>query len=330
MMRIRNAAFIGLALAAASFAVAPASAKDKLSFTFNAEPAHEAAVWALQNGKIKSDTLDIEIKPLGIAAAQQAMANHQVDVFENGLLALEYAAQQGIDMKMIGVELRYQPAPVGFGLWVKKDSPIKSIQDLKGKKIAVGGLKATYVTVTRLALEKKYHVNVALDGGDFNWVQLPAPGVLPALQTGRIDAAVLSHIQSWQARHGSDFRMAVNLGEALKEVYGFRVITTVLMAYKDALAAKPEQYREFVRMLKASSDYVKQHPEEVFPALAKKYKIDEAFFADWFAHYAEIPISITDDDINGINKIWEMSKQIGMSKNPGDVRDWIWPGALRK
>ena len=39
-----------------------------------------------------------------------------------------------------GIELRYKAAPAGFGIWVKKDSPIKTIDDLKGKKIAVGGL----------------------------------------------------------------------------------------------------------------------------------------------------------------------------------------------
>jgi NitT/TauT family transport system substrate-binding protein len=258
------------------------------------------------------------------------MANKQIDVFENGLLALEYAARQGLQMKMIGVELRYQPAPVGFGLWVKKDSPIKSINDLKGKKIAVGGLRATYLTVVRLAMSKKYGVNVALDGGDFNWVQVPGSGMLPALQTGRVDAALLSHIQSWQARKGDDYRMVVNAGQDLKDTFGFRVITTVLMAYKDQVEAKPKLYREFVRMLKESSDYAKQHPDEVFQAMAAKRKIEPAFFKDWYANYAEIPISITDEDITTINRIWEMSKQIGMSKDPGDVRNWIWEGALRK
>jgi NitT/TauT family transport system substrate-binding protein len=320
------ATLIGLAAVIA----APALAKDKISFTFNAEPAHESAVWALENGKVKSDILDIVIKPLNIAAAQQAMANKQIDVFENGLLALEYAARLGLQMKMIGVELRYQPAPVGFGLWVKKDSPIKSINDLKGKKIAVGGLRATYLTVVRLAMSKKYGVNVALDGGDFNWVQVPGSGMLPALQTGRVDAALLSHIQSWQARKGDDYRMVVNAGQDLKDTFGFRVITTVLMAYKDQVEAKPKLYREFVRMLKESSDYAKQHPDEVFQAMAAKRKIEPAFFKDWYAYYSEITISLTDEDITTINRIWEMSKQIGMSKDPGDVRTWIWEGALRK
>ena len=320
------AALAGLALASAG----PAWAKEKISFTFNAEPAHESSVWALQNGKVKSDILDIEIKPLNISAAQQAMANRQIDVFENGLLALEYAARQGLQMKMIGVELRYQPAPVGFGLWVKKDSPIKSINDLKGKKIAVGGLRATYVTVMRLAMQKKYNVNVALDGGDFSWVQLPGPGMLPALQTGRVDAALLSHIQSWQARKGDDYRLVVNSGEDIKETLGFRVITTVLMAYKDQVEAKPKLYAEFLRMLKESAEYARTNPKEVFEAMAAKRKIEAAFFEDWYANYAEIPISITDADITAINRIWEMSKQIGMSKDPGDVRNWIWEGALRK
>ena len=64
--------------------------------------------------------------------------------------------------------------------------------------------------------------------------------------------------------------------------------------------------------------------------MAEKYKIDAAFFDDWFANYAEIPIAIADEDITAINRIWGTSKEIGMSKNPGNVRDWIWAGALRQ
>ncbi|MPZ57260.1 MAG: PhnD/SsuA/transferrin family substrate-binding protein [Rhizobiales bacterium] len=326
----RRLAFVSTLFAAALAVGGPAAAKDKLTFTYNTDPSHDAAVWAIANGKVKSDILDIELKPLNIPAAQQAMATKQFDVYENGLLALEYAAAQGLQMKMIGIELRYQPAPVGFGIWVKKDSPIKTVQDLKGKKIAVGGLRSTVLTVIRLAMQKKYGVNVALDGGDFNFVQVPGPGMLPALQTGRVDAAALSHIQSWQARKGEDYRMLINSGEDLKEVFGFRVITTVLMGYKDRVEANPKLYREFLRMLKESSDYVKKNPKEVFTALAAKAKIDPAFFEDWFANYSEIPISISDQDIQTINRIWEMARQIGMSKNPGDVRDWIWEGAIRE
>jgi ABC-type nitrate/sulfonate/bicarbonate transport system substrate-binding protein len=102
------------------------------------------------------------------------------------------------------------------------------------------------------------------------------------------------------------------------------------MGYKDRVEAKPALYREFLRMLKESSDYVTKHPQEVFHGLADKAKIDPAFFEDWFANYSEIPITITNDDIASINRTWEMAKEIGMSKNPGDVRDWIWEGALRK
>jgi ABC-type nitrate/sulfonate/bicarbonate transport system substrate-binding protein len=324
-----------LGLASPLFAAAvamsgPVSAKDKLSFTYNMDPSHDAGVYAIAAGKVKSPLLDVELKPLTIPAAQQAMATKQFDVFENGLLALETAAEQGLQMTMLGIELRYKPAPVGFGIWVKKDGPIKTIEDLKGKKIAVGGLTSTVLTVIRIAMAKKYGVNVALSGGDFNFVQVPGPGMLPALLTDRVDAAALSHIQSYQARKGNDFHQLIKSGEDLPAVFGGRVITTVLMGYKDRVEANPNAYRELLRMLKEASDYVKRHPDEVYQAVAAKAKIEPDFFADWFANYSDIPISISNDDIRSINRVWAMAKDIGMAKNPGDVSSWIWSGALRE
>ena len=319
-------AFVAVALAAGG----PATAKDKLSFAYNMDPSHDAAVYAITAGKVTSDILDVEVKALTIPAAAQAMATRQFDTYENGLLALEQAAAQGLQMTMLGLELRYKPAPVGFGVWVKADGPIKTVQDLKGKKIAVGGLQSTVLTVIRIAMARKHGVNVALDGGDFNFLQVPGPGMLPALVTDRVDAATLSHIQSWQARNGRDFRMLVNSGADLMEVFGGRVVTTVIMGYKDRVTANPKAYRELLRMLKAASDYVRQNPKEVFEALAAKAKIEAAFFEDWFANYSDIPITISDADIASINRVWALARDIGMAKSPGDVKDWIWEGALRE
>lgn len=330
MSRRRHLALASMLLVASLTAGPPAAAKDKLSVTYNMDPSHDAGAWAIAAGKVKSDILDVELKPLTIPATQQAMAVKQFDVYENGLLALESAAEQGMQMTMLGIELRYKAAPAGFGIWVKKDSPIRTIEDLKGKKIAVGGLTSTVLTVIRIAMAKKYGVNVALTGGDFNFVQVPGPGMLPALLTDRVDAAALSHIQSYQARKGNDFRFLIKSGDDLQGVFGGRVVTTVLIGYKERVEANPKAYRELLRMLKESSDYVQKHPDEVYRAVAAKAKIDPDFFADWFANYSDIPISISNDDIRSINRVWAMAKDIGMAKNPGDISSWIWSGALRE
>ena len=314
------------ALLIASLAL-PAQAKDRVSFSYNLDPSHDAAVWPIAAGKITSDLIDVDLKAITIPAA---MTTKQYDTIENGVLSLEDAEDRGLKMTMLGIELRYKPTPVGFGIWAKNDSGIKTIQDLKGRKIAAGGFRSTVFTVIRIAMQKKYGVNAALNGGDFNFVEVPGPGMMPALLTGRVDAAALSHIQSYDARQSPDFHEVVDTGADLPGVFGAPVITSVIMGYKERVDAHPEEYRELLRMLKASSDYVTAHPDEVFNAVGRADKIDPAFLHDWFAHYSDIPITVTDTDITTINREWVLATEIGATKQAEDVRKWLWKDALKQ
>jgi len=328
-MRMRVSAIAVAALATIGLAQA-ASAKDKLTVATYLEPAHLSAFWPLMNGKVPSDTLEVEIKNLAIDVAGQAMATKQFDVFEVGALSLEQAAAQGLKLQMVGTALRYKPVPQGFGIWVKADSPFKSIADLKGKTIGSYGFKSTVFAVQRMALQDKYKVNVALDGGDFKFVQLPAPNLPGALSTGRVDAATFSHLQSYQARKGTEFRLLVNSAENLKEVYGVPMVTSIFIAYPERLAEKPEAYRELLRMLKASSDYTRTHQDEVFTAVAEATKVPKDFFVDWWANYGSFPVSISNDDIKAIDIVYDKAKSFDMSKQAPDLKQVIWDKALRE
>jgi NitT/TauT family transport system substrate-binding protein len=329
MMRMRVPALLFVAVAAAGLS-AQAGAKDKLTVATYLEPAHLSAFWPLMNGKVPSDTLDVEIKNLAIDVAGQAMATKQYDVFEVGALSLEQAAAQGLKLQMVGTALRYKPVPQGFGIWVKADAPFKSIADLKGKTIGSYGFRSTVFAVQRMALEDKYKVNVALDGGDFKFVQLPASNLPGALSTGRVDAATFSHLQSYQARKGNEFRLLVNSAEDLKEVYGVPMVTSIFIAYPERLAEKPEAYRELLRMLKASSDYTQAHQDEVFAAVAEATKVSKDFFVDWWGHYGSFPVSISSGDIKAIGIVYDKAKSLGLAKQTPDLTQVIWDKALRE
>lgn len=76
---------------------------------------------------------------------------------------------------------------------MKKDSPIQSADDLKRKKIGVYSLNSTGITLVRIALWKKYGHNVSFQGGDSEWVQVPAPTIPAALASDQIDAGTLEN-----------------------------------------------------------------------------------------------------------------------------------------
>jgi NitT/TauT family transport system substrate-binding protein len=328
-MRLGFAAVVAIALSAMGLP-AQVIAKDKLTVATYLEPAHFSAFWPLMNGKIASDTLEVEVKNLEIGVAGQAMATKQFDVFEVGALSLEDAAARGLDIKMIGTALRYKLAPAGFGIWVKADAPYKTIADLNGKAVGSYGFKSTVFAIQRMALKDKYHVNVALDDGDFKFVQLPAPNLPGALSTNRIEAATFSHLQSYQARNGKDFRILVDSGKDLKEIYGIPMVTSIFVAYPERLAEKPTAYRELLRMLKASTDYTLAHQDEVFAAVAESTKVSKDFFVDWWANYGTFPTEISRGDIKALNTVFAKAKEVCLSTNPPDLKQAIWDKALRE
>jgi NitT/TauT family transport system substrate-binding protein len=328
-MRSGSVALIAVMLAIAALP-AQALARDKLTVATYLEPAHLSAFWPLMNGKIPSDTLDVEVKNLTIGVGGQAMATKQFDVIEVGSLSIEDAAAQSLEVKMVGTALRYKLAPAGFGIWVKADAPYKTIADLKGKTVGSYGFKSTVFAIQRMALKDKYHVNVALEDGDFKFVQLPAPNLPGALSTNRIEAATFSHLQSYQARNGTDFRILVDTGKDLKEIYGFPMVTSVFVAYPDRLAEKPAAYRELLRMLKASTDYTLAHQEEVFNAVAAETKVPKDFFVDWWSNYGTFPTAISQGDIKAIETVFAKAMEFGLSANPPDLKQTIWDKALRE
>lgn len=307
-----------------------ARAKEKLSLATYLEPAHLSALWPLISGKIKSDILDVEIKSLPVGVAGQAMATKQYDVFGVGALALDQANVQGLKLQMIATDLRYKMAPVGFGIWVKKDSPIKSVADLKGKTIGSYGFQSTVFALQRMALNDKYHVNVALNGGDFNFVQLPAPNLPAALLTGRVDAATFSHLQSYDARIRHDFRLLVATGDDFAEVYKTPMITSIYVGYPERLAAKPELFREMLRMMRASTEYTMSHQDEVFTAVSKETKVPKEFFVDWWKSYGEFPVAISNGDIQALKVLYKKAIAFGMVKAMPDLKTAIWDKALRE
>lgn len=89
-----------------------------------------------------------------------------------------FAQAAGADLVYIGNE---PPAPSAEALIVPKDSPVKSVADLKGKKIAVAkGSNANFLLVKLLE-------NASLKFSDIEVVYLPPADARAAFESGRVD-----------------------------------------------------------------------------------------------------------------------------------------------
>ena len=328
-MYVSRGGFLALAAAAVLQLTAPASAKETVTFGYLADPSHEAVLWALRNGKVKSDLIDVQATGLRIPALIQATAARTYDVVETAAMAVPRARAHGLDLLIMGAGLRYHKSGEGAGIWVKKDSPLNTIADLKGKKLAVYSLGSAGITLVRIALHDVYGLNVALKGGDINFVEMPAPAMPAALATGKVDAATLIHVQAFKAMQTDEFRPIAQTARDLSNKFKLRMVSAVIAGYADKLNAKPNIYREFQRLVYASMEYARTHPDEVFSAVGKEFKIDPAFFKTWFSRFSEFPVVLDDQDIRAIDLLWQKSKELGILKSFPPVQETIWNKGLR-
>ena len=305
------------------------SSKDKVTFAYLADPAMEGVLYGIKSGKIKSDKMEIEASALQIPALISSTPAKKYDVIMNAVMAIPFAKRRGLNLVVLSSALRSAKGRLGAGIWVKKDSPYKTLADLKGKKIGSYSLRATGTTWIRIALWKKYKVNVSYKGGDFSWVQIPAPALLSALETGRVEAATLIHSQAYKALKTGNYRVLAWTNKDIRELFGLDSLSAVNVTYPDKLKARPEAFKEFNRMIRESVLYALANADQVGAAIAKSTaKIEPAYFKSWINDYSFFPGAINDEDKKAMTLVWTMAKDMGILKKVPDVNKVIWKYAI--
>ena len=319
-----------VAAAPAILGAAPSRAegKQKITYAHLLDPCYDAVVWAIRNGKVKSDLIDVETTGVTIPTLLQATSTKQYDVVMTAVVGVPAAAARGLELRILSAALYSSPAGEGGGVWVKKGSPIKTAADLKGKTLASYGLRATGYMFVREAMAKKYGLNMALEGGDVRQVEVQAPNLPAALATNQTDAAALIHSQAWRALQTGDFVNICETGVILNEIHG-RLVSAVNVSYPEKLAARPEAFREFSRMLKASIDYALANRDEVFGALTKQANIDRKFFDWWFDKTSTVPAVFGPEHAKAVTTAWNIGLSMNMIPSVPNVAALTWDQALK-
>ena len=304
-------------------------AKEKVTYAYLLDPAYDAVTWAMSNGKVTSDLIEVEARGLAIPQLIQATSAKQYDVIMTAVIAIPPAAARGLELKVLSTALQQSRAGEGAGVWVKSDSPIKNPKELQGKTLGSYALRSTGYTQVRFALIKKYGLNAALEGGDLKQVEIQAPNLPGALTAGQIDAATLIHSQAFRALKSGEFRSIAETGRDNIEVYGMRFVSALNVSYPERLAQRPEAFKEFNRMFRESVRYALAHRDEVFGAVGKQNNLPPEFFNWWFEKSSDVPGTFEESHAQAIMKLFELSKEIGMIQNFPDIRTQVWEHALR-
>ncbi len=309
-------------------AVTAVGAKEKITYAYQMDPMYEAALWALKNGKIASDKVEVEMTALSIPALIQATTTRSYDVIQADVINVQRSAERGLPLIVMSTANRYSQKGEGHHIWVKQDSPYQTMADLKGKKVAVPSLGSSGFNLLRFATEQKLGVNLNPMKGDYVFVEMPVPQIEAALASGNVDAATTILSQNYRVAQAGAYRPVAKPAQYMFELWGLRMIPSINVGYPDKIAARPEAMKEFARMMKASANYLKAHSQEVYDAVAKEQQIDRAFFDTLADSYAESPNVLTADDRKAVSKLWDLAHENGLLKQAPDHVKYFWADAV--
>jgi NitT/TauT family transport system substrate-binding protein len=201
--------------------------------------------------------LDIErIDAEGGAKLHQAMASGALDIALGGGTDLLFVAK-GSPEKAVGV---LGTAPANLAVLVAGDSPIESIADLKGRKIAattVGSLTSWF------AQEIARREGWGVDGVTLVYLGGNA-SMLAGLATKSVDAVSgsleIGHTRGAQGQ----YRIIVKGG-----VYVHDFVASVIYASNATMAQRPEALRRFLKGWFETVGYLRGNRAEAIPLMAK-------------------------------------------------------------
>lgn len=315
--------------AALGTAMGPALAAEVITYGSLPDPGYDAVVWAIENGKISDPNVSIKVERVSsIPALMQAAMTAQFNMLPNGVLAVPQMRESGIPVKILSTLLRYHPQGHSADLWVTKDSPYKTVQDLKGKTIAVVSGEAQNVVSVRWVISERFKMNADIVGGDFKWVEMPQAQFEAALQSGRVDAVAFSNVASYTLTKNGAYRSVVHGSKELETMFGGPMPSLFMLGYEQDLNKRPDTYVAADKLLKASAEYVVKNPDEVFAAVAPKYKMSVDDVKQWFSTFAQMPLALGPTDKKVMGKAWELGVKYGMLKKaPASPDEIVWAKA---
>jgi len=151
-------------------------------------------------------------------------------------------------------------------VWIsrKDDQSIKTVQDLKGKKLGYSSPKSVTDMITSMMLDAN-GLSKAVDRKSVGGIGAG----LTALREGAVDMTYVT--QPVWAKEKDNFRVVFNSTE-----WAPRVTQTVGVVKTEFLKKNPQVVRGLIEARRRGVEFIKTNPDESAKILAKEYKITEA------------------------------------------------------
>jgi ABC-type nitrate/sulfonate/bicarbonate transport system substrate-binding protein len=281
----RKGALAGLvALAAFGFGTSTAArALEKIKVVI---PQNSVFVLSWEGGRdagiFKKHGIDLEVDARPFAGYLAGLPSKEANASTYSGIDAILKMNQGMNLAVIGGGLT-----VFQEVFVRKDSPIKTIQDLRGKRFGVWSTGAGSFKAVRAVLMDAAGIDVTKDT---KLVQMAAPALIKLLERGDVDAMLnISSFTIQAASQPDKFRSIFVPNEYWIKKTGYPIVWSApLVAWKDWVDANPERARNFATAVEESFKWLKK-PENLDTAVAKFGKLagvttpeQVATYKDWF------------------------------------------------
>ena len=266
-----------------------------------------AALYAIEQGIVTSDTIDVDVTYLTQSAIAEVALARQYDVIEVTSLAVPLAAVQDFDFVVLSGGLQNSD---GTFLFAHPDATMEAPGDLLGMTIGVASLEDTSALETRYLLQEAYGLDVDVEQGDVTFVQVPAASLAQVVRDGNVDAAVIVNGGAFPLVEDEGLRVLSRVTDELQELLNLPVMSSILVTYPDVGEEKAAALIELSSLLAESVAYFRANQEIVIEAVAREKETVD--YLQWWWQRQELSFGDRSFEMQSrLLTIWEVARVIG-------------------
>ena len=224
------------------------------------EVGDETGIWKKYGLEIEAPTFG------GDAKVEQALTAGEVEIGTGAGPSMAYR-MKGVPALAVAV---IAGPPYSFVIATRPDSPLKSAQDLKGKRVGITSAgSGTYWMVRELSRREGWGLEgiITVPLGEQR-------ARAAALKNGDIDASVMTSMAAFDLEANHAGRILLSYGDIIKDY-----ITHLVLASDKLINGNPELLRRFLKGWFESVAFMKTHRAEGARIAAKAMSMDAAVIA---------------------------------------------------